>query len=127
MVRFQSRHGVEELPFTAIERVLSIFFPQSAFAEVLHGHQLVTADNCSLKQSCICELRLLLLHTDILLPFPLIIVLLRLTNSLLIQIFSPNFPAIWKISNHSPSSSLLIHIICFLNLLYISEFYLFSN
>lgn len=66
---------VEELPHIALKRILRTFL--AASAEVLYGHQLVTTDNCFMKWSYICGLRLLILNTDILIPYPPTTLLLK--------------------------------------------------
>lgn len=104
-----------------------------AFTEVLYGHQFITADNCFMKGSCICGLRLTILNTDTTILYPPAILLLKGKIWFISRDFSFQihlhflFHYLGSVYNHPSTSSLLIHTICFPGLLSTSAFYLLGN
>lgn len=88
---------------------------QLAFVAVYCRHQLVVSDNYFMRQSCVCELRQLLAHTDVLILDPFNILLLRIKIWLAESLPCIAAKNVRNFQNY-PSTSLLINNTFFLKL-----------
>lgn len=125
VARFQSRCLVVRQLLHSSEQRSEQRCQQLAFVAVYCRHQLVVSDNYFMRQSCVCELRQLLAHTDVLILDPSNILFLKVKIWLAESLPCIAAKDVRNFQNYS-STSLLINNTFLPKLSFPSNFFLFG-